>query len=110
MAAALVFGRDAQVEQVRLAGGRAEHAVTQQLRARLPHGATLLRWPVVRWQGLHPFAAIVRAADGAEPPVVPVADEQAAAEYVARLARDRGWGRVAYHDHPLVGPIAAALP
>ena len=42
--------------------------------------------------------------------VVPVADEQAAAEYVARLARDRGWGRVAYHDHPLVEPIAAALP
>ena len=28
----------------------------------------------MRWQGLHPFAAIVRAADGAEPPVVPYHD------------------------------------
>ncbi|MDA1040486.1 MAG: lactate utilization protein [Planctomycetota bacterium] len=42
--------------------------------------------------------------------VVQVADAQAAAEYVARLAHDRGWGRVAYHDHSLVGPLAAALP
>ena len=42
--------------------------------------------------------------------VVQVPDGQAAAEYVARLARERGWKRVAYHDHSLVEPLAAALP
>lgn len=38
--------------------------------------------------------------------VVRAPNKQAAAEYVARLARERGWKRVAYHDHPLVAGVA----
>lgn len=37
-------------------------------------GATVLRFPVVRYSGLHPWQAIVRVPDGAEPPVVPYHD------------------------------------
>lgn len=47
---------------------------TAQVSARLAPGADVVVWPVVRWQGLHPWQAIVRAADGAEPPVVPYHD------------------------------------
>lgn len=47
---------------------------TREVAARCAPGAVVLRWPVVRWQGLHPFQAIVRAPDGAEPPVVPYHD------------------------------------
>ena len=47
---------------------------TAEVAARLAPGAKVVRWPVVRWAGLHPFQAIVRAADGAEPPVVPYHD------------------------------------
>ena len=47
---------------------------TAQVSARLAPGAVVVVWPVVRWQGLHPWQAIVRAADGAEPPVVPYHD------------------------------------
>ena len=38
-----------------------------------------------------------------------VADTTAAAELIARLARDRGWRRVALHGHPLVEAAAGAL-
>jgi len=38
------------------------------------------------------------------------ADVPAAARCVAGLARERGWRRVAWHAHPLVDPVAAALP
>ena len=37
-------------------------------------------------------------------------DTTAAAEFVARLARDRGWQRVALHGHPLVEAATATLP
>jgi len=47
---------------------------TAQVGSRLAPGAVVVVWPVVRWQGLHPWQAIVRAADGAEPPVVPYHD------------------------------------
>jgi L-lactate dehydrogenase complex protein LldG len=39
-----------------------------------------------------------------------VADAAAAAAFLAALARDRGWKRVALHGHPLVTATAAALP
>jgi L-lactate dehydrogenase complex protein LldG len=39
-----------------------------------------------------------------------VADLAAAAEFLARLARDRGWGRVALHGDPLVTAATATLP
>ncbi len=47
---------------------------TDEVASRLAPGGVVVRWPVVRWQGLHPYQAIVRAADGAEPPVVPYHD------------------------------------
>ena len=47
---------------------------TAEVAARLGPDAVVVRWPVVRWQGLHPWQAIVRAVDGAEPPVVPYHD------------------------------------
>jgi len=47
---------------------------TKQVASRLAPGAVVVVWPVVRWQGLHPWQAIVRATDGAEPPVVPYHD------------------------------------
>jgi len=40
----------------------------------MPRGVQVVRWPVVRWTGLHPWQAIVRLPDGAEPPVVPYHD------------------------------------
>lgn len=47
---------------------------TAQVATRLAPGAQVVRWPVVRDAGLHPWQAIVRAPDGAEPPVVPYHD------------------------------------
>lgn len=47
---------------------------TAQVAALLAPGGTTVRWPVVRYAGLHPWQAIVRAADGAQPPVVPYHD------------------------------------
>ena len=47
---------------------------TAEVAARMPAGARVVRWPVVRWTGLHPWQAIVRLPDGAEPPVVPLHD------------------------------------
>lgn len=41
--------------------------------------------------------------------VVQVPDEQAAAEYVSDLAQQRGWKRVAYHEHSLVEPLTARV-
>jgi L-lactate dehydrogenase complex protein LldG len=42
--------------------------------------------------------------------VLRVADAEAAAGAVASLARERSWQRVAWHAHPLIDPVAAALP
>lgn len=47
---------------------------TAEVGARLAPGGQIVRWPVIRDAGLHPWQAIVRAADGAEPPVVPYHD------------------------------------
>lgn len=49
---------------------------TAELAARLPRGARVVRVPVIRYTGLHPFAAIVRHPDDMArvPPVVPYHD------------------------------------
>ncbi|GAB3698333.1 WcbI family polysaccharide biosynthesis putative acetyltransferase [Corynebacterium nasicanis] len=49
---------------------------TSQLAALLPPGATVLRYPVLRWDGLMPFHAIVRdpSDPSHNPPVVPYHD------------------------------------
>ncbi|WP_410599754.1 WcbI family polysaccharide biosynthesis putative acetyltransferase [Amycolatopsis sp. lyj-90] len=49
---------------------------TAQLAERLPSSARTVRWPVVRYGGLHPFTAIVRHPDDRSgvPPVVPYHD------------------------------------
>ncbi len=47
---------------------------TSEVAARLAPGAQVVRWPVVYDAGVLPWQAIVRAADGAEPPVVPYHD------------------------------------
>lgn len=49
---------------------------TDDVAARMPAAATVLRWPVIRWSGLEPFSAIVRDPDepSADPPVVPYHD------------------------------------
>lgn len=36
-------------------------------------------------------------------------DVSAAADVVSGLARERGWGRVAWHGHPLVAPLLAGV-
>ena len=47
-----------------------------QVAAMMPAGRTVLRWPVLRFAGFHPFQAIIRdPADGAnDPPLVPYHD------------------------------------
>lgn len=49
---------------------------TDDMAAMLPADGLTLRWPVVRWNGLEPFSAIVRDPDNpsADPPVVPYHD------------------------------------
>jgi Polysaccharide biosynthesis enzyme WcbI len=49
---------------------------TAELAARLPPGARVLRWPVIRHTGLHPYSAIVRHRRDMSvvPPVVPYHD------------------------------------
>lgn len=49
---------------------------TAELAARLPRGARVVRVPVIRYTGLHPYAAIVRHPDDMArvPPVVPYHD------------------------------------
>jgi hypothetical protein len=49
---------------------------TRQVAAMMRPGTTVVRWPVVRWAGLHPFQAIVRdPRDPArDPPMVPYHD------------------------------------
>lgn len=49
---------------------------TAELAAHLPTGARVLRWPVVRYAGLHPWTVIVRHPSdmAAVPPVVPYHD------------------------------------
>jgi L-lactate dehydrogenase complex protein LldG len=42
--------------------------------------------------------------------VIRSADVHAAADVVSDLARERGWGRVAWHGHPLVEPLLAGMP
>lgn len=49
---------------------------TAELAARMPTGGRVLRWPVIRYAGLHPYVAIVRHRldMSAVPPVVPYHD------------------------------------
>jgi len=47
---------------------------TEQVALLLAPGGATVRWPVVRYAGLHPWQAIVRVPDGAQPPVVPYHD------------------------------------
>lgn len=49
---------------------------TAELAARMPRGARVLRWPVIRYMGLHPYVAIVRHPSDMSvvPPVVPYHD------------------------------------
>ncbi|TPG27363.1 WcbI family polysaccharide biosynthesis putative acetyltransferase [Mycolicibacterium hodleri] len=49
---------------------------TEELAAELPSAAQVVRWPVIRYAGLHPFQAIVRnpADRSLVPPVVPYHD------------------------------------
>ena len=49
---------------------------TTDLAARLPSSARMIRWPVIRYAGLHPFQAIVRhpADRSINPPAVPYHD------------------------------------
>jgi len=39
-----------------------------------------------------------------------VPDLAAAADLVSTLARERDWRQVAWHDHPLVGPLRSGIP
>ena len=59
---------------------------TAELAARLPRSARVLRWPVIRYHGLHPFSAIVRHPDdmSAVPPVVPYHDLRTLAAVAGR--------------------------
>lgn len=70
---------------------------TSQVAARLAPGGAVVRWPVVRDAGPHPWQAIVRVADGAQPPVVPYHDLRTltgrtpvAPDLVAAAAQSRG--------------------
>ena len=47
---------------------------TAEIVARLAAGASVVRVPIVRDMAVHPWQAIVRVPDGAEPPVVPYHD------------------------------------
>jgi len=47
---------------------------TVEVAARLAPGAAVVRVPIVRDMAVHPWQAIVRVPDGAEPPVVPYHD------------------------------------
>jgi hypothetical protein len=62
---------------------------TDELVARLAPSAAVVRWPVVRYVGLHPFAAIVRGPEGAaaDPPVVPYHDLRTLARAAGRTPR-----------------------
>ena len=63
---------------------------TAELAAHLPRGARLLRWPVIRYYGLHPYSAIVRhPSDMARvPPVVPYHDLRTLAAAAGRPPAD----------------------
>ncbi len=74
---------------------------TAELAARLPAGATVVRYPIVRYLGLHPFQAIVRhpSAPAAVPPVVPYHDVR-----ILAAVRD---GRSRAEAIELAGSVAA---
>lgn len=66
---------------------------TEQLSARLPVGAAVLRWPVIRYAGLYPFQVIVRrpADRSVVPPPVPYHDLRTVAAALDGRALDERW-------------------
>lgn len=63
---------------------------TAQLAARLPASATVIRWPVVRFSGFHPWQVIVRdpREPSRNPPVVPYHDLRTLAAAADRPVTD----------------------
>jgi hypothetical protein len=59
---------------------------TDELASALAPGSTVVRWPIIRYVGLHPYMAIVRhpAGPGLEPPVVPYHDLRTLARAAGR--------------------------
>lgn len=66
---------------------------TNELAAELPRSARVLRWPVIRYAGLHPFQAIVRnpADRSVVPPVVPYHDLRTVVAARDGLSDDDEW-------------------
>lgn len=66
---------------------------TSELAERLSPSATCIRWPVIRYAGLHPFQAIVRhpADRSVVPPVVPYHDLRTVAAARAGLPPSSRW-------------------
>jgi hypothetical protein len=73
---------------------------TAQLSAALPPSAVTLRWPVVRYGGLHPYTVIVRHPDdpSAVPPLAPYHDLRLLSELAGRRS-----------PRPDTGPRPAAV-
>lgn len=71
---ALLASASLLVSQPVRSGYRGLPLGTEEVAGRLLPGAQVVTWPVIRDAGLHPWQAIVRAADGAEPPIVPYHD------------------------------------
>ncbi|MEU0496100.1 WcbI family polysaccharide biosynthesis putative acetyltransferase [Mycobacterium sp. NPDC006124] len=66
---------------------------TAELAARLPRSARVIRWPVIRYAGLHPFQAIVRRPSDRSvvPPVVPYHDLRTVVAARDGLTADEEW-------------------
>ena len=66
---------------------------TTQMADRLPPGAKVLRWPVIRYAGLHPFQVIVRnpADRSVTPPPVPYHDLRTVTAALDGRSPDEGW-------------------
>lgn len=66
---------------------------TAQLAARLPAGAAVLRWPVIRYAGLYPFHVIVRRPSDRSvvPPVVPYHDLRTVAAALSGRSSPDPW-------------------
>lgn len=70
---------------------------TAQLAARLPASARVIRWPVLRFAGFHPWQVIVRdpREPSRNPPVVPYHDLRTLAAAADRPVGEAAWDRSA---------------